>query len=305
MYFILGVAAHLIATSITRNYRQEYLSNMIRKRISFFDDVGHSPGSLTSRLSSDCTQMQQLMSTEMSFALIAVVNLVGSLIISFVFGWKLSLVGLFSALPLILFAGYMRMRIEIQFETDNAKVFENSSQFATEAVSGFRTVISLIMEDMINSRYDTLLKGHVKEAFSSAKFGTLIFAASDSIELACMALAFWYGGTLMARREYDLVQFLVVYMGIVFGAVAAGQWFSVAPNMAQATGAANRILSMRPTKNQDAEKYTDMNDNNDGAAVEFRNVNFTYQSREVPVLSNLNLKVEPGQFAALVGASGW
>ena len=87
------------------------------------------------------------------------------------------------------------------------------SQFATEAVSGFRTVISLIMEDMINDRYDVLLKGHVKEAFSSAKFGTLIFAASDSIELACMALAFWYGGTLMAKREYGLVQFLIVYMG--------------------------------------------------------------------------------------------
>jgi ATP-binding cassette subfamily B (MDR/TAP) protein 1 len=302
-YFIMGIASYLIAVAVTRSYRQEYLSNMVRKRIPFFDDAGHSPGSLTSKLSSDCEQLQQLMSTEMSFALIAVVNLVGSIIISFVYGWKLSLVGLFSALPIILAAGYMRMRIEIQFEKDNAKVFENSSQFASEAVGAFRTVLSLIMEDMIGNRYDTLLKSHVKEAFESARFGTLIFAASDSIELACMALAFWYGGTLLARREYDIVEFFVVYMGIIFGAVAAGMWFSVAPNMAQATGAANRIISMRATTKEKDNAWTDMIDGSEGASVEFRNVDFTYKSREVNVLSNLNLKVEAGQFAALVGAS--
>jgi ABC-type multidrug transport system fused ATPase/permease subunit len=33
-------------------------------------------------------------------------------------------------------------------------------------------------------------------------------------------------------------------------------------------------------------------------------VYFTYKSREVPVLSNLSLQVQPGQFIALVGASG-
>lgn len=302
-YFILGFASHLISIAVTRYYRQEYLVNMLKKRISFFDDIEHSPGSLTSALSSNCTQLQQLMSTEMSFALIAVVNLVGSVIIAFVYGWKLTLVALFSALPIILTAGYWRMRIELQFETDNAKIFENSSQFASEAVGAFRTVLSLIMEDMIGDRYNNLLRGHVNQAFGSAKFGTLIFAASDSVELACMALVFWYGGTLLARREYYIVDFFVVEMGTIFGAVAAGMWFSVAPNMAQATGAANRILSMRTGQKDNDEPWTDMKDSEEGVSVEFRNVSFTYKTREVPVLSNLNLKVEAGQFAALVGAS--
>lgn len=303
-YFVLGLATHLISLAVTRNYRQEYLNNMIRKRIAFFDDVGHSPGSLTSRLSSDCVQLQQLMSTEMSMALIAIVQLIGSVIIAFVYGWKLSVVGLFAALPLILAAGYMRMRLELSFETANAKVFENSSQFASEAVGAFRTVLSLIMEDMIGNRYDTLLKGHVKEAFAQAKFGTIIFAASDSIELACMALAFWYGGTLLASREYNVVDFFVIYMAVIQGAAAAGMWFSFAPNMAQATGAANRILSMRPPKNAAPPTYTPLPAAEKGVGIDFQNVYFTYKSREVPVLSNLNLQVLPGQFAALVGASG-
>ncbi|KAF1850722.1 P-loop containing nucleoside triphosphate hydrolase protein [Cucurbitaria berberidis CBS 394.84] len=303
-YFVLGVASHLISVAVTRTYRQEYLDNMIRKRISFFDDQGHSPGSLTSRLSTDCVQLQQLMSTEMSFALIALVNLVGSIIIAFVYGWKLSLVCVCSAMPLILVAGYVRMRLEVQFEKDNAKVFENSSQFAAEAVGAFRTVLSLIMEDTIGDRYQTLLQGQVKQAFASAKYGTLVFAASDSIELACMALAFWYGGTLLASREYGLVDFMVVYMAAIQGAIAAGMWFSVAPSMAQATGAANRIISMRPPQNALSPSYPPLYDSSEGVGIDFQNVYFSYKSREVPVLSNLNIKVLPGQFAALVGASG-
>ncbi|KNG45256.1 leptomycin b resistance protein pmd1 [Stemphylium lycopersici] len=302
-YFAMGFAGHLITIAVTLKYRQEYLNNLIRKCIAFFDDREHSPGSLTSRLSTDITQIQQLMATEMCLALVAVVNVVGCVAISFVYGWKLSLVGVFTALPLILAAGYFRIRLELNFEKTNAKVFENSSQFAAEAVGAFRTVLSLNMEHIISSRYESLLEGHVHKAFSSARLGTLVFAASDSIDLACMALIFWYGGTLLASREYDHVDFFVVYQAIVQGATAASMFFSFAPNIAQANGATNRMLSMRPQRSE-ATSYLPLNAPTKGASIIFRNICFTYKSREVPVLSNLNLQVQPGQFAALVGASG-
>jgi ABC-type multidrug transport system fused ATPase/permease subunit len=190
-YFLVGYSLHYVEVIITSTYGQEYLNNIMRQRIVFFDDQDHSAGSLTSRLSGDTMQLRQLMTTEMSMAWIAVVNLVGSLIIAFIYGWKLTIVGLFSVLPIILAAGYMRMRLEMEFEKKNAKVFKESSQFASEAVGAFRTVLSLIMEDMIGDRYQTLLAGHVKHAFGSAKYSTIVFAASDSLELGCMALTFW------------------------------------------------------------------------------------------------------------------
>ncbi|KAK7184542.1 ABC transporter transmembrane region [Paraphaeosphaeria sporulosa] len=303
-YFAIGFCTHMISIAITRHYRQEYLLNLIRQRIPFFDREGHSAGTLTSRVSGDATQLQQLMSTEMSMAAIAVVNLVGSTIIAFVYGWKLSLVGLFAALPPILAAGYLRLSIEQKFEKTNAAVFEESSQFGTEAVGAFRTVLSLIMEDMIGNRYETLLRYHVKKAFSDARLGTVVFAASDSVELGCMALSFWYGGTLLASREYEVTDFFVIYMSIVQGAVAAGMWFSFAPNIAQATSAANRILSMRPARDAPPPTYAPIEPSPSGVAIDFRSVQFTYQSRPTPVLNNLNISIQPGQFAALVGASG-
>ena len=83
---------------------------------------------------------------------------------------------------------------------------------------------------MIGNRYQSLLVSHVKHAFGSAKYSTIVFAASDSLELGCMALAFWYGGTLLAKREYDIVDFFVIYTAVVQGAIAAGMWFSFAPS---------------------------------------------------------------------------
>jgi ABC-type multidrug transport system fused ATPase/permease subunit len=119
-----------------------------------------------------------------------------------------------------------------------------------------------------------------------------------------MALCFWYGSTLLASREYNLMNFFVMEMAIVQGAIAAGMWFSFAPNMAAATGAANRILGMRHHTGDQGFKPEPIEKAEGGVGVEFQNVYFTYKSRDVPVLSKLDIKILPGQFAALVGASG-
>jgi ATP-binding cassette, subfamily B (MDR/TAP), member 1 len=127
----------------------------------------------------------------MCFPLIALFNVTGCIAISFAFGWKLTLVTMFSGLPVIFVAGFIRVRYEVQFEKLNAQVFAESSQFASEAIGAFRTVTSLTLEDTITNRYDTLLRGHVRNAFNKARFATLIFSASDSVDLLCMALCFW------------------------------------------------------------------------------------------------------------------
>lgn len=88
----------------------------------------------------------------------------------------------------------MRVRYELQFEKMNQAVFAESSKFAAESIGAFRTVNSLTLEDMICRRYEFLLADHVKKASKKAKYSSLIFAGSDSIQLLCMALTFWYGG---------------------------------------------------------------------------------------------------------------
>ncbi|KAL1954114.1 hypothetical protein VTO42DRAFT_1738 [Malbranchea cinnamomea] len=121
-----------------------------------------------------------------------------------------------------------------------------------------------------------------------------------------MALCFWYGGQLLSTYEYDVVQFFVIYIAVVLGGQAAGQFGSVTPNMAQASAAANRIISLRSSAdNHNSSGGTDrLNDVEGGAKIEFKSVGFTYPTRDVTVFKNLSFTVEKGQFAALVGPSG-
>jgi ABC-type multidrug transport system fused ATPase/permease subunit len=53
-------------------------------------------------------------------AMISIFNLLGSIAISFAFGWKLSLVGILAIMPVVLSAGYLRVSLERGFEKLNS-----------------------------------------------------------------------------------------------------------------------------------------------------------------------------------------
>lgn len=200
---------------ISSTYRQEYFGSITRQPIGFFDDSEHSVGTLVSRVSSDPTQLNEMMGINMALAMIAVFSIIGCVAIAFAYGWKLTLVAIFSSMPIILVASYLRYRFEIQYEKMNATVFAESSKFAAEAIGAFRTVTSLTLEDTICTRYAVLLRNHVEEATRKARLRTLVYALSDSINLLCMALTFWYGGKLLASREYSALNFVVIYVAII------------------------------------------------------------------------------------------
>ena len=304
-YGFIGYGANSLSVHVSTTYRHSYFENILNKPIPWFDDKDRSSGTLTARLSTDPQQLQEVLGPNMTLPLVAISNVTGCTVISFVFGWKLTLVIFFSALPVIFIASFFRVRYEADFESFNAKVFSESSKFATESIGAFRTVAALTMEETIITRYRDLLNEQVGKAVKKGSYSVLVFALSDSLELACMALAFWYGGQLLGSREYNVLQFFIIYIAIVQGGQAAGQFLAFGPNIAQATAAANRILSCRsdteasPAASDQVFAYA-----NEGLDIEFRDVAFHYPTRNVPVYKSLSLKIGGGDFVAIVGPSG-
>lgn len=192
----------------------DYIYNLLSKPVSYYDREENSSGSLISRLSTDSKQLQEVFGPTGVFPLISIFNIIGCVSTSFAFGWKLAAVTFFAAMPFSFFSSFIRIQYEVQFENMNAAVYADSSKFATEAVRAFRTVTALTMEDTIMERYSNLLKDQRQKAIRKAWYATLIFAFSESVELCAMALAFWYGGQLLASHEYDPVTFFVVYVAI-------------------------------------------------------------------------------------------
>ncbi|KAK4162825.1 hypothetical protein QBC43DRAFT_345662 [Cladorrhinum sp. PSN259] len=307
-YFALGWSSSTLAFHITHYYRSEYFSNILSKSVAFFDSDDHSVGALTARLATDPSQLQELLGTNMAFVIISILNVVGCLVIAFYFGWKLTIVTLCSSMPLIVGAAFFKIRYETQFEKMNNEVFAESAKFATESIGAFRTVSALTLEDTILRRYEKLLQDHIKKSLGRASWTTLIFATADSIALLCMAFVLWYGGGLMLKLEYTSFQYMIVYIAVLQGGLGAGQWLSYGPNIAKASVAASRILEMRGKDQVDGKLEPldtgNIGDDDKGVKVQFQNVWFRYPTRDVPILNGLNLTIEKGQFAAIVGPSG-
>ncbi|CAG7958159.1 unnamed protein product [Penicillium olsonii] len=304
-YFLLGTSANTMSMHVGSTYRKEYFANTLKKPVSFYDREENSSGTLISRLTLDPKQIQDLLGPMGVFPLISIFNVIGCVAISFSFGWKLAAVTFFGAMPFILFAAFMRLRYETHFESMNAEVYADSSKFATEAIRAFRTVSALTMETTIIDRYSGLLKEQRSKAFRKSWYATLVFAFSDSVELCAMALTFWYGGQLLASREYDPVAFFVVYIAIIQGGQAAGQFLSFGPNVAQAKASANRMLTSRIPSEGQLESSTAAPMPRDlRPSVELRGVSFSYQSRNLTTFADLNISIDSGQFVAFVGPSG-
>jgi ATP-binding cassette, subfamily B (MDR/TAP), member 1 len=163
----------------------------LKQSIPYYDKEENAAGSLISRLTTDPKVIQESMGTHGAFPLIAIFTIIGSIIVAFVFGWKLTLVVLFSALPVLFISAFFRLRHEIKFDEMNAKVFAHSSQFASEAIGAFRTVSALTMEAKIVDRFEILLKEQIKNALLREWYAAFMFALSDSAMFAAMALTFW------------------------------------------------------------------------------------------------------------------
>ncbi|KAI1265157.1 ABC transporter [Xylariaceae sp. FL1019] len=300
-----GIAFAKCSEILIRRVRDRSFRTMLRQDVSFFDKEENTSGALTTFLSTETTYVAGLSGSTLGTLLTVVTTLVSSFIVGLVFGWKLSLVCI-SVVPVIIGCGFFRYFLLAHFQRRSKRAYESSASYAAEAISAIRTVASLTREDDVLAQYKAALATQQRSSLMSILKSSLLFAASQSFLFLVFALGFWYGGNLIASREYTQFQFFVCFMSVVYGAQSAGTVFSFAPDFGKAHHAATelKILFDREPKIDTWSEEGEKLDAVDGH-IEFRDVHFRYPTRpEQPVLRGLNLSVRPGQYIALVGASG-
>lgn len=228
-YAIMGWVTNSISQNLTRRYRLELLQSMLRQDISFFDRAENAAVNLSSRLSTDPNGLQELLGMNMAFILVIVVNLVSCVALALAYGWKLGLV-VTSTLPLIFGSGVVRLRLEMASDEQNAAVFADSSRFASQAVAAMRTVVSFCIQRAVWEEYDRTLETLLRRSYATVSWSTLSYALAESVQFLIMGVAFWYGGSLLANGEYSTEQFYVIYLAVIFGGEAAGQFFAYTPS---------------------------------------------------------------------------
>lgn len=300
-----GIAFAFCSERLVHRVRNQAFRAMLRQDIAFFDKEENSAGALTSFLSTETTHVAGLSGVTLGTLLTVITTLIAAIAVSCSIGWKLALVCT-ATIPILLGCGFFRFWMLAQFQSRAKKAYEKSASYACEATSAIRTVASLTREHDVLEHYEQSLAAQGASSLTSVLRSSLLYAAAQSFMFLCIALGFWYGGTLIASREYDELQFFICFSSIIFGAQSAGTIFSFAPDMGKAKHAAQELLILFEripsidSWSQDGEKVDAVE-----GTIEFRDVHFRYPTRpDQPVLRGLNLIVKPGQYVALVGASG-
>jgi ATP-binding cassette, subfamily B (MDR/TAP), member 1 len=300
-----GIAFAFCSERLIRRARDRAFQAILRQDIAFFDREENTPGALTSFLSTETTHLAGISGVTLGSILTVTTTLVIAVVLSIVIGWKLALVCA-STIPVLLSCGFLRFWMLAKFQRRSKKAYEASASYACEATSAIRTVASLTREQDVSEHYHGSLVEQGKRSLKSVLSLSILYAASQSFMFLCIALGFWYGGRLLVQREYNLFEFFVCFSSIIFGAQSAGTIFSFAPDMGKAKHAAQELKKLFDRK-PEIDSWSDEGDRvlHVEGTIEFRDVHFRYPTRlEQPVLRGLNLTVKPGQYVALVGASG-
>lgn len=300
-----GVAFAYCSERLVHRARDQAFRSMLRQDIAFFDKGENTAGALTSFLSTETTHLAGMSGVTLGTLLVVCTTLFGAIALSVALNYKLALVCA-STIPVLLACGYLRFWMLARFHNRAKSAYESSASFACEATAAIRTVASLTREEDVWEHYHQKLVSQEKKSLQSVLRSSTLYAGSQAFVFLCTALGFWYGGTLLGRHEISEFHFFVCFSAVIFGAQSAGTIFSFAPDMGKAKQAAkelktlfDRIPAIDPWS-QDGERFRDLE-----GTIEFRDVHFRYPTRpEQPVLRGLNLTVKPGQYVALVGASG-
>lgn len=300
-----GIAFAYCSERLIHRARDQAFRTMLRQDITFFDKEENSAGALTSFLSTETTHLAGVSGTTLGTILVVTTTLVAAISLACAIGWKLALVCT-ATIPILLGCGFFRFWMLARFQQRAKKAYENSASYACEATAAIRTVASLTREADVWEHYHQTLVLQGRKSLRSVAKSSILYASSQSFMFLCLGLGFWYGGTLIANREYTMLQFFICFSAVIFGAQSAGTVFSFAPDMGKAKQAANELKVLFDRKPEiDSWSPDGQRVDNIEGTIEFRDVHFRYPTRpEQPVLRGLNLTVRPGQYIALVGASG-
>lgn len=315
---ILGV----IGERMVARMRFQLFGSILNQEIAFFDE--HKSGELVSRLGSDTTLLQQVISMSIPEALVGVIKTVVSIGLMFWISPKLAGVSIGSVFLIFIVAAPLGQLLGKLSKTYQ-DILGEAQTYSTEAFGSMRTVQSFAAEAKELNRFGTSIgdpdacpwwwpkkepstyrTGFFK-ALTTASFFVTIFGVGFGSLYICL----WYGFYLVNEMEMtlgDLTAFQSYIFTIGFGLGAAATHIA---KIFEGLGASGRVfflldrVPLIPEPAEDKDVPPPLEPESITGDIELRDVDFAYPSRKgVKVLDNFTLKIPSNTTTALVGSSG-
>lgn len=299
-YFITSYG-HMMGAKMEYTLRNELFNHLQKLSFSYYDN--QKTGQIMSRITNDLFEITELYHHGPEDLLISFTKLAGSFIILFGINPYLTLV-VFSFIPLMIcFAYYYNRKMRQAFRRNREKVAVINAG-TEDSISGIRVVKSFANEDLEVEKFQENNLRYVDSKKDSYRYmgryhsGINAFSSLIYLVLVIAAALFIGGGRV---NSLDLLTFLLyinVFLEPIRKLINFGEQFQ---NGLSGFDRFYEVISIAPDI-VNSKSAVDL-DHVEGT-IEFNNVSFRYDPNTTEILSQINLKVEAGEYIALVGTSG-
>ncbi|CAF4231178.1 unnamed protein product [Rotaria sp. Silwood2] len=306
--FLSSYAFARSGEALTVRMRVMSFATMLRQEMSWFDEETNQPSILVTRLSKDAAALKGMTGVTIGAFLNALGTLVAGLAISFVAGWKLTLV-LLCFTPFIVLTGFMlgqKLAKAGQKKIVSTHA-ERGNMYAIESIKNIRTIVSLQVENYFIDLYKDAYNREFRRSFWQTQKIVFGNAIANSLMFFIQLAAFGYGAQLVINREMTYVGVFQVFAVITYATVAFGRSASMVPNYSRAKEAAINIMNLnaRRSRIDPDNEHEGLTVKNVNGSLEFGNVGFKYPyQKRRRVLKNFSLTCAQSQTTAIVGPSG-
>ena len=260
-------------------------------------------GELTSRIASDVTQLQDMLSYTLAEFLRQILTLViGIVLISLVSG-KLTLFML-ATFPMLVIAAMLFGRFIRKLSKKAQDQLATSNAIVEETFQAISVVKAFTNEWRESMRYKASLQAVVQTALKAATYRGIFVSFIFIALFGGIILVIWRGALMIQGGEIAIGQLLsfLLYTAFIGGSVAGmGNLYG---QIQKTIGASERILEILGEQPEFSLEAPGPIPQLKGD-INFSSVTFAYPTRpDITVLDNLSLHISQGKKVALVGQSG-
>ena len=301
--FLRVVLFNNVTENALRDLRNDAFQRLIYMPMDFFNE--NKVGELTSRISSDITQIQETLRTTIAELFRQLIMIVGGIVFLLFISWKLALIMLATvpvmAIIAVFFGRYIRKlsKKAQDFTAESNGVIE-------EALTGISIVKTFTNELFILSKYKKATQEtrdlNVKSGIWRGLFVSfIIFCLFGAI-----VFIVWQGLLMTQGKNPELSPegfYQFVLFTIMMGA-SVGSLPDLYANFQKAVGSTEKLMELIQNDTENERTQGSVKPALSGN-IEFKGVKFAYPQRpDVHVFKDLSLVIKENQTVAFVGSSG-
>ena len=292
----------VVAERVIAKLRGDLFAHLVRLSPGFFAE--RRSGELTSRLSSDVTMLQSVMSYQVTELLRQLLYLVGGIALLTITHPQLTVTTL-AVVPVVVAAALVFGRLLRRSSTGVQDRVAEAMGMADETFGHIRVVQSFTREGHETRRYGDLLRDVVTAALKRAWLRGIFFGVITFVGFSGVVAVLWQGGRLVlsgALTAGSLVQFILLAFTVAAAVGALAQLFG---QFQEAVGAAQRVFELLQTRPAIAGPPAPVAlPKPVRGDVRLDRVTFRYAADLPDVLHDVTFRIVPGEVVALVGPSG-